>query len=69
MIEHETLDGLVEPAELGQKLTAPLWMQLDLRELVVVQRPGLLQDRVRHRQLAHVVEQSADGKAAQASGG
>ena len=43
-------------------------MLLDDRELVVVERPGLLQDRVRDRELADVVQQTADREAAQARG-
>ncbi len=37
----------------------------DERELVVVERPGLLQDRVRDRELADVVQQAADRECAQ----
>ena len=35
-------------------------MELDLRELVVVERPWFPKDRVGNRELAHVVQQSPD---------
>ena len=42
-------------------------MLLDDLELVVVERPGLLQDRARDRELAHVVQQAADRQVAEPS--
>jgi len=44
-------------------------MHLDGGELVVVERPGLLEDRGCDRELADVVQQPADGEAAQAGWG
>ena len=68
MIEDETADRLVEAAELVQQLAAALRVQLHLGVLAVVQRGGLLQDRLGNGQLADVVEQAADREAAQAVG-
>ena len=68
VVEHEPFDGLVEAAELVQKLAAAFRMELDLRELVVVERPRLLEDGIGHRQLPHVVQQAADREAPQTAG-
>jgi hypothetical protein len=56
MVENEPLHRLVEAAKLSQKLATPLRMELDLRELIIVERSWFLEDRVGHRQLAHVVQ-------------
>ena len=52
------------PAAAGRFGVAP-----DLRELVVVERARLAEDLQRHRQLADVVQQAADGEVAAQRGG
>ena len=69
MVEHEPADRLVEAAELVQELAAALGVLLDDVVLVVVERARLLQDRLRDRELADVVQEPADREAAQARGG
>ena len=65
VVAHEAAHGLREAADLLDQLRAPLGMALDDRVLVVVERPGLLQDRVGHRELADVVDEPADGEGAE----
>src|SRR5579872_3566524 len=69
MVEDEPLDRVVEAAELVQQLAAALRVQLDDLVLVVVERPRFLENRVRERELADVVQEAADREAAQAGGG
>jgi len=52
----------------ADELVAPVGVPLDHGELVVLERPGLLQDRVRHRELADVVQQPADRELTQTGG-
>ena len=66
VVEHEARDALVEAAELLEQLAAALGMRLDDGELVVVERPGLLQDRVGDGELADVVQKTADRHASEA---
>ncbi len=66
MAVHEVEDRGREAAELAQQLEAPLRVPLDDRELFVFERRRLLEDAVRHRELAHVVEQAADRERAEA---
>ena len=60
VVEDEARNGVVEAAELGQQLVAVRRVAFDDRELAIVERTRLLQDRVRNRKLADVVEQAAD---------
>jgi hypothetical protein len=56
MIVNQPRHALVKTAELVQQPSTAFRMQLDNGELVLVERSGLLQDRVGHRQLADVVQ-------------
>ena len=62
--EHERR----ETAELGQQLAPGARVAADDVELLVGQRAGLVEDRVRDRELAHVVQQAAEREQAQAVG-
>ena len=52
-------------AELVQELASGAGVAADLRELRVGEPAGLVEDLVGHRQLAHVMEQTAEGQLAQ----
>ena len=64
MVEDKSRNAVVEAAELGQELMAVCGMALDDRELGIVERTWLLQDRVRNREFADVVEEAADREGA-----
>jgi hypothetical protein len=64
VVEDEPADGLGEPAELAEELVAPLGVTIDDRELLVVEGAWLLQDLVRDRELADVVQQPTCGERA-----
>jgi hypothetical protein len=65
MVVDEGEHGLGEPAELVEQVPATLRVRLDLGELGLAQRPRLAEDVVGDRELAHVVQQAADGQPAQ----
>lgn len=60
MTLHQVENERRESTEFGQELAAVAGMAPDLGELGVGQRPGLVQDRVGDRQLADVVQQTAE---------
>ena len=62
VVEHEPPHEIGEPAELAEELVPPLGMPLDDRELLLVERAGLLEDLVGDGELADVVEQAAGGE-------
>ena len=65
VVEDEAAHLLVEAAQLDQELLSLLRMLLDDLVLVVVERARLLQDGVRNRELAHVVQEAADRQVAE----
>ena len=68
VVGHEPADGVREPAELAEKPASQLGMTLDEREFLVGQRPRLLQDLIGYRELADVVQKSADREIAKPVG-
>ena len=60
MVAYEPADAFAESAELGEKAVTAFRVLLDGRVLVVIERPRLLQDRIRDRELADVVDEPAD---------
>ena len=60
VVAHEVADRFRETAELVQQLVPPLRMGLHDGVLVVVERRGLLEDPVGHRQLPDVVHERPD---------
>jgi hypothetical protein len=60
VVEHERAHRFGEPAELAEQLPAPLRVALDDGELLIAQRPRLLQDSVGYGQLADVVQEATD---------
>ena len=68
VVAHDRAD-LGREAQLLQQRGAPAGVAADDGELLVGERRRLLQDRVGHPQLADVVEDPAEGEAAQAGGG
>ena len=69
MVGDEVADDGGEAAELVEQAPAGLGVALDLRELLVGQPGRLAQDLQRHRELADVVQQPADGEVAARGGG
>src|SRR5690242_17280342 len=65
MVANEPLCGLGEPTELLQQTGAGSRMAADDSDLDVVERLRLLENAVRHRQLADVVDEAADGERTQ----
>src|SRR5581483_48500 len=65
VVEHEPAHALAEAAELAEQLPAPLGVPPDDAELGVGQGCRLLQDLVRDRELADVVEEPADRQVAE----
>ena len=62
VVGDEAADRLREAAELVEQLAPVAGMALDRRELVVGELAGLVEDLQRHRELADVVQQPADGQ-------
>src|SRR5581483_1296165 len=62
-VEHEGR----EAPELGEELPSGAGMAADLVELLVGEPPRLVEDLVRHRQLAHIVQQVAHSELAESA--
>ena len=68
MAADEPVHHVGEPSELPQQRDSRVHVPHHDVVLGIGERPGLLQDRVRHRQLADVVEEAADGEVAESLG-
>ncbi len=68
VVAHEIAHLVAEAAELVEQPVAALGVLLDDRVLGVVQRPGLLEDRVRNGELPDVVDEAADRQRAEPAG-
>ena len=60
MVVADQRHGLAQPAEVRHDVRAVYGVASHDRKLVVVERAGLRQDAVRHRDLADVVKQAAE---------